>query len=118
GSDPLAYASSGFLWDNALARRKTFRNFGEFVKRAAPKGASWADMYEEYRTGAGKFKVEAQANVARLGPLPPPRFPRLRHFHPRRLPGEGVHRGVEGVRADGAVPQPGLPVPAVRPHQR
>ena len=30
GSDPLAYASSGFLWDNALARKKTFRNFGEF----------------------------------------------------------------------------------------
>ena len=38
GSDPLAFASSGFLWDNALARKKTFRNYGEFVKSAAPQG--------------------------------------------------------------------------------
>jgi YVTN family beta-propeller protein len=75
GSDPLAFASSGFLWDNALARQKTFRNFGEFVKRAAPKGATWADMYQEYRTGAGKFQVEARANVARLGPFTHPGYP-------------------------------------------
>ena len=64
GSDPLAYASSGFLWDNALARKKTFRNFGEFVKSAVPKGATWADMYDESRTGAGKFKVETRVERA------------------------------------------------------
>jgi YVTN family beta-propeller protein len=32
GSDPLAFPVSGFLWDNALAHKKTFRNYGEFVK--------------------------------------------------------------------------------------
>ena len=32
GDDPLAYASSGFLWDNALAHGKTFRDYGEFIK--------------------------------------------------------------------------------------
>ncbi|HYO83484.1 MAG TPA: alkaline phosphatase family protein, partial [Bryobacteraceae bacterium] len=31
GSDPIAYASSGFLWDYALARRKTVRVYGEYV---------------------------------------------------------------------------------------
>ena len=32
GDDPLAYASTGFLWDNALAHGKTFRDYGEFIK--------------------------------------------------------------------------------------
>jgi YVTN family beta-propeller protein len=31
GNDPIAYAKSGFLWDAALARAKTFANFGEFI---------------------------------------------------------------------------------------
>jgi hypothetical protein len=68
GSDPLAFASSGFLWDNALAREKSFRNFGEFVKSALPKGTTWTNMYEEYKTGAGKVKVEARVNVPSLEP--------------------------------------------------
>ncbi len=75
GSDPLAFAPSGFLWDNALARRRTFRNFGEFVKPAAPRGATWQDMYQEYATGAGRFRVEAKVNVARLAPFTHPGYP-------------------------------------------
>src|SRR5262249_4549545 len=31
GQDPLAYVPTGFLWDNALAHKKTFRNYGEYV---------------------------------------------------------------------------------------
>jgi YVTN family beta-propeller protein len=75
GSDPLAYASSGFLWDNALEHRRTFRNFGEFVQRSAPPGATWTDMYREYQTGAGKLKVEARANVQALAPYTHPGYP-------------------------------------------
>jgi hypothetical protein len=45
GSDPLAFPTSGFLWDNALSRKKTFRNYGEFVREEAyfPKGTTWTD---------------------------------------------------------------------------
>ncbi len=31
-SDALAYSPAGFLWDNALAHKKTIRNYGEFMK--------------------------------------------------------------------------------------
>ncbi len=75
GSDPLAFASSGFLWDNALSRKRSFRNFGEFTKTGAPKGSTWRDMYEEYKTAPGKFKVEAKVNVAKLGPYTHPGYP-------------------------------------------
>src|SRR5207237_5495174 len=31
GSDPLAYPPTGFLWDNALAHKRSLRIYGEFV---------------------------------------------------------------------------------------
>ncbi|HEY7309162.1 MAG TPA: alkaline phosphatase family protein, partial [Gemmataceae bacterium] len=66
GSDPLAFASSGFLWDNALARKKTFRNYGEFVKTTLPKGTTWTDMYNDSKRRAGKIKIETKPNVEAL----------------------------------------------------
>jgi phospholipase C len=35
GTDPMAYASTGFLWDLARARGKTVRVYGEFAGRPA-----------------------------------------------------------------------------------
>src|SRR5262249_15656041 len=75
GSDPLAFAPTGFLWDNPLARQKTLRNFGEFVKGATPKGATWADMYAQYKAGTDKYKIEARVNVKRLAPYTHPGYP-------------------------------------------
>jgi YVTN family beta-propeller protein len=74
GDDPLAYASSGFLWDNALAHKKTFRNFGEFVKPAAPRGSTWTDMYLQHQTGGNKFPVDARVTVKSLVPYTHPGY--------------------------------------------
>lgn len=75
GDDPVAYASSGFLWDNALARMKTFHNFGEFVKPAAPRGSTWVDMYRQFQTGGNKFPVDARVTVKSLVPYTHPGYP-------------------------------------------
>jgi DNA-binding beta-propeller fold protein YncE len=65
GSDPLAFASSGFLWDNALAYKKTFRNYGEFTHSTySPKTATWTDVFNDYKNGTNKVKVTVRANVA------------------------------------------------------
>lgn len=68
GSDALAFAETGFLWDNALARKRTFRNYGEFVKTSFPKAAKWSDFYAEVKAGARKIKVETKPNFATLAP--------------------------------------------------
>src|SRR5262249_11651616 len=75
GSDPLAFASSGFLWDNALSRKKTIRNYGEFTKTTSAKGANWNDFYAETRNGARKLKVQAKPTVRTLEPYTHPGFP-------------------------------------------
>jgi YVTN family beta-propeller protein len=76
GSDPLAFPTTGFLWDNSLARKKSFRNYGEFVKSAyEPRGATWADLYADYTNGTAKVKVTATPNIRSLDKHSHPHFP-------------------------------------------
>jgi YVTN family beta-propeller protein len=76
GSDPLAFANTGFLWDNALHFRKTFRNFGEFVKTThTPKGVTWADVYADYRNETRKVKIAIKPNLKSLEPYSHPGYP-------------------------------------------
>jgi YVTN family beta-propeller protein len=74
GSDPLAFPTTGFLWDNALAHRRTFRNYGEFVRTIyTPPEATWNDVYADFRDGTRKVAIEARANLKSLEPYTHPR---------------------------------------------
>jgi YVTN family beta-propeller protein len=75
GSDPLAYAPTGFLWQNALKHKKTLRNYGEYVKNTYPKKSTWTDFYNDFTTGAFKLKVTAKANIELLQPHTHPSYP-------------------------------------------
>jgi YVTN family beta-propeller protein len=76
GSDPLAYPATGFLWDNALAHRKTLRNYGEFVNLDYhPKDATWADYYSDYKNSTKKMPITIRANLKSLQPHTHPGYP-------------------------------------------
>jgi YVTN family beta-propeller protein len=77
GSDPLAYAPTGFLWQNALKHKKTLRNYGEYIKNTYPKDSTWTDFYTDFSTGAFKLKgaVTAKANIELLQPHTHPGYP-------------------------------------------
>ncbi|PYV41477.1 MAG: hypothetical protein DMG06_16985 [Acidobacteria bacterium] len=67
GDDPLAYASSGFLWDNAMRHGLTFRNYGEFVQaQITPANATWTDIFKDYQNKAGQIQIKASSQVAPL----------------------------------------------------
>ncbi|MBL7645776.1 MAG: bifunctional YncE family protein/alkaline phosphatase family protein [Candidatus Hydrogenedentes bacterium] len=67
GDDALAYASSGFIWDQVLAKGLTFRNYGEMVKATiTPSDATWAQIYEQYKNGGDAIKIEASAHIPRV----------------------------------------------------
>jgi YVTN family beta-propeller protein len=67
GDDPLAFPPTGFLWDNALSRKKSFRNYGEFTKTTyAPKRPTWAEMYADFKGRGGKFTPTATTQVDTL----------------------------------------------------
>jgi YVTN family beta-propeller protein len=76
GTDPLAYAAPGFLWDNALAHKLSFRNYGEYVSNQfEPKKAKWADLYDDYKNKTANVKVTATANLKTLAPYTHPGYP-------------------------------------------
>jgi YVTN family beta-propeller protein len=78
GTDPLAYVPTGFLWDGALAHKKTFRNYGEYVKTTyLPEKSTWADWYAEYKAPGTnpKLKSVAKANLKTLEPYTHPAYP-------------------------------------------
>lgn len=65
GDDPLAFANSGFLWDNALLRNRTFEDFGEFV--GVLTGMERLKLLDEYKKGSD-FRGAFQT-VAPIAPL-------------------------------------------------
>ena len=76
--DAVAYAPSGFLWDNALAHGKTLRNYGEFaapaVKWSDPKrkgSPKYMDCYRAWKGETNDVIFASYPMVASLKPYLP-----------------------------------------------
>ncbi len=75
GNDALAYARSGFLWDNVLAHGETLRVYGEFVKatvrwrdKARPARPSFLECYRDYLEKSDKIEIRGRATIRTLEP--------------------------------------------------
>jgi DNA-binding beta-propeller fold protein YncE len=75
GNDAMAYARSGFLWDNVLAHGDTLRVYGEFVnptvrwRDAARKARpTFLDCYRDYREKSDKIEIRGKAAIRTLEP--------------------------------------------------
>lgn len=81
GGDALAYASSGFIWDAALGKRKSLRIYGEFVeakirwkdsqRRGKP---TFLDCYRDYLGGNQAIEIHGKATIKTLEPYVCPTF--------------------------------------------
>jgi hypothetical protein len=72
-ADSLAWASSGFIWDNVLAHGKTFRNYGEWMLSQAgwsdPKKKDkimWSDFWGAFNTNAAAVQLRSRAMIRTL----------------------------------------------------
>ena len=133
GGDALAYASSGFLWDNALANKKTLRIYGEFVKAsirwkdAERKGTpKFMDCYEDFLTGGGAIEIRGSATVKSLDPHVCPTSIGFPNIVPDVYRADQFKRELKKFEADGTLPnlmimllpndhtsgtRPGMPTP-------
>jgi YVTN family beta-propeller protein len=75
GVDALAWSSSGFIWDNALAHGKTFRNYGEWMISDAGwrdknkhKGTNvaWKDYWQDYKKDTDLTELKSHAGIETL----------------------------------------------------
>jgi len=75
GDDAMAYASSGFIWDNVLRNGLTFRNYGEFADaQITPKSATFSDHLLAFQNGTKNISIKAKANLEQLIPYTCPTF--------------------------------------------
>ena len=77
-SDALAYAPSGFIWDNALRHGISIWNFGEFAqpecrwKDPDREGEpEWKDFWDEYLNGRGEVIIGSQPTIETIRPFTP-----------------------------------------------
>lgn len=75
GDDPLTYSSSGFVWDRVLAKGLSFRNYGEFDYAATVKKAGWKEIFEDWKSGAGRIARTQKIGVERLRQYTSPQYP-------------------------------------------
>ncbi|MDB6058466.1 MAG: Phosphoesterase family protein, partial [Verrucomicrobiales bacterium] len=75
GDDAMAYSPAGFLWDNAIAHGKTFRDYGEFTRDDAfwsdhkrRDGPHFLDCYRSFVKGTDAVIVKSWATVPSLTP--------------------------------------------------
>lgn len=66
GNDAMAFAPTGFIWDNALAHGLTFRNFGEFSTTSVTPQGTAVQVRKDYLSGVRKYKL---AQTMALEPL-------------------------------------------------
>ncbi len=80
-NDALAYAPTGFIWDNATSHGKSVIDYGEFAMpkcRWADKQRkgepSWTDYWNEFLHGEGKVIIGSQPSVESLRPFTPTNY--------------------------------------------
>ena len=118
GSDPLAFPTTGFLWDNALAAQEDvpqLRRVREEQLPAAERevGRLVRRLHERHREG----EDHGHAEPALAGQVQPSELSRLPVDDAGCLSREAVPRRTQGVRAQGDFPNLVYLFLPVRPHQ-
>jgi YVTN family beta-propeller protein len=67
GDDPLAYSSTGFIWDHVLAAGLSFRNYGEMdYAEPVPADATFTDIYEDFVKGTRRIRFTQNIGIENL----------------------------------------------------
>lgn len=81
-ADAMAWAPTGFIWDQAKRGGHQVRIFGEFCRSRVtwrdPRKTgrpAWSDHWQDFRRGARGIRVETEPNIPSLTGLVSPEFP-------------------------------------------
>jgi DNA-binding beta-propeller fold protein YncE len=80
-ADALAYSPAGFIWDDALAHGKSFRDYGEFTTGHShwtekhKKAFTFLDAYRDFTNGSNEITYTCEPDVESLRPYMRQDFP-------------------------------------------
>ncbi len=78
GTDPLAFASTGFIWQRVLDAGLTFRDYGEFVTSEPtfrPHNATWSQFYRDRALGTHTVSFKNDVGIEALAKYVDPAYP-------------------------------------------
>ena len=77
GTNPMAFAPTGFLWDNAIRHGRSARIYGEFANRTVktPSNATWTDFFTAWKNGTPGPGIVGASSVKSAQPITSPIFP-------------------------------------------
>ncbi len=105
GTDPLAFAPTPFLWDQALLRGHSFRNYGEFdFPTKLPEKATWLDYYRDHRQGLSKVGFKQSMPLDALRAYTCPTFPGWEMQIPDVVRAEAFLQELKAFEAKGDLP--------------
>ncbi|HEB52889.1 MAG TPA: phosphoesterase, partial [bacterium] len=111
-ADALAYSPAGFLWDHAIARGITLRNYGEWCgpkvrwRDPARKGSpGWLDCWRAARGDADDVIFESEPMVRSLAPYTPTAYVGWDMSVPDQYRADFVLRELREFEATGEFPQ-------------
>jgi YVTN family beta-propeller protein len=65
--NPMLFAPTDFLWDNAKANGVSVRSYGERgLNTIVPADATWTDIYSDWKNGARKVRITPRAVIVGL----------------------------------------------------
>jgi len=80
-NDALAYAPTGFIWDNAIRHGVSVWNFGEFAlptcgwKDSKIKGSpEWKDYWDEFQQGTGAVRISSEPGIESIRAYTPTNY--------------------------------------------
>ncbi len=105
GDDPLSYAPTGFLWDNALLHGLSFRNYGEMRKTSTlPANATFEQILEDYQSGAGQITLRHDMGIDTLQRFTCPDSPGWNMRVPDQMRADAFLREFRQFEQDGRWP--------------
>jgi YVTN family beta-propeller protein len=75
GEDPLAFVSTGFLWENARRNGFTVRIFGEFTQQAMPYPHSWTEYLADAAAPQIRYSASSSSALESIREIIEPAYP-------------------------------------------
>ncbi len=74
--NPMLFAPTGFLWDNAKEHGVPVRSYGERgLVTITPSKSTWTDIYRDWKSGAGTISITAHTPILGLQDIYSTRYP-------------------------------------------
>ncbi len=110
--DALAYAPTGFLWDNCLKHGVSLWNFGEFAMpecgwkdHQRPGTPAWKDFWEEYLLGKGEVVIRSQPGIPSIESFTPRDYVGWNMDVPDVWRARSIKKQIESWEERGSMPQ-------------